>query len=239
MQLFYVSRIDDNFCVLSEEESWHCTKVLRLGEDDVVDLTDGKGSFFRGRISKAHHKGCLVEIIETRPQSGNNDWLHIAMAPTKNIDRFEWFLEKATEIGVSEITPIICEHSERDIVKMPRLEKVLVSAMKQSLKAWLPKLNEPMKLRDLISTANSAQKFMAYCETGSESELYAVFQPVTPALVLIGPEGDFSKNEVEIAVKSGFTTVSLGPSRLRTETAGIVVCNTIGVMNRISYHKIA
>jgi 16S rRNA (uracil1498-N3)-methyltransferase len=233
MQLFYISGISDNFCVLSDEESWHCMKVLRLGEGDQLHLTDGKGNMYLGRLAKAHHKGCLVEITGTKTHPRTNWSLHIAIAPTKNIDRFEWFLEKATEIGIDEITPLICEHSERESVKMPRLEKVLVAAMKQSLKAWLPKLNEPVKFRDLITQDFSGGKYMAYCETGSESELHNCYLKGSPALVLVGPEGDFSKSEAELAGRAGFTPVSLGPSRLRTETAGIVVCETVGLLNRM------
>ena len=242
MQLFYISSSEGNACVLSEEESWHCMKVLRLKEGDEINLVNGQGCLFRGVLTKIHQKECLVEIKETR-QVPRNQWqTHIAIAPTKNIDRFEWFLEKATEIGIDEITPLICEHSERDIVKLPRLEKVLVSAMKQSLKAWLPKLNEPVKFRDLISGEFRdlksgefrGQKFIGYCETGDESALENIYIPGKDAIILIGPEGDFSKKEVETATMAGFIPVNLGTSRLRTETAGIVACHTVALMNRMS-----
>lgn len=234
MQLFYISGIEGNSCVLSEEESWHCMKVLRAKEGDAIHLTNGAGNFYQGQLIKIHQKGCLVKISSVQ-QITPPDWhLHIALAPTKNIDRFEWFLEKATEIGIDEITPLFCEHSEREIVKLPRLEKVLVSAMKQSLKAWLPKLNEPYRFQDLINKEFSGQKFIGYCETGNESELHNIYLPGTNALILIGPEGDFSKHEIEIAVKSNFVPVSLGPARLRTETAGVVACHTIGLVNRMS-----
>jgi 16S rRNA (uracil1498-N3)-methyltransferase len=233
MQLFYVSRIEGNFCVLSEEESWHCMKVLRLGEGDAVDLTDGVGNFYKGRLTKIHHKGCLVDISSVQPIQPNSWHLHIAIAPTKNIDRFEWFLEKATEIGIDEITPLFCEHSERKIVKLERLEKVIVSAMKQSLKAWLPRLNEPARFKDFISGDLHAQKFIGYCEAGNESELHTIYRQGSDALILVGPEGDFSKNEVALALRSGFTAISLGPSRLRTETAGVMACHTIDLLNRM------
>ena len=273
MQLFFISSFEGNACVLSEEESWHCMKVLRLKVGDEINLADGQGRLFRGVLTKIHQKGCLVEIKETR-QVPRNQWqTHVAIAPTKNIDRFEWFLEKATEIGIDEITPLICEHSERDIVKLPRLEKVLVSAMKQSLKAWLPKLNEPVKFkdlisgkfrdlksgefrdlkssefrdlksgefrdlksgesRDLISGEFRGQKFIGYCETGDESALENIYIPGKDAVILIGPEGDFSKKEVETATMAGFIPVNLGTSRLRTETAGIVACHTIELLNRM------
>ena len=231
MQLFYISGVEGNLCILGEEESWHCMKVLRLGEGDAIDLTDGRGNFYQGRIKKMHHKECQVEITAIRPAPPRPWHLHIAIAPTKNIDRFEWFLEKATEIGIDEITPLFCEHSERTVIKPQRLEKVLVSAMKQSLKAWLPVLNEPAAFNEFITRGFKGPKFIAYCETGRESELQSIYTAGADALVLIGPEGDFSKNEVARAVQAGYTPVSLGSSRLRTETAGIVACHTIVLSN--------
>jgi 16S rRNA (uracil1498-N3)-methyltransferase len=234
MHLFYVPGITGSNCVLSEEESWHCMKVLRLVDGDPVSLTDGAGKFYKGTLIKIHHKGCLVEISSTEAFLPQPYRLHVAIAPTKSIDRYEWFLEKATEIGIDEVTPLFCEHSERDVVKLPRLEKVLVSAMKQSLRAWLPVLNEPVKFKDFMKRDFKGGRFIGYCETGAESELHQVYAKGSDALVLIGPEGDFSKSEVELAVSSGFTPVSLGPSRLRTETAGVVVCAMVGVLNRVS-----
>jgi 16S rRNA (uracil1498-N3)-methyltransferase len=237
MQLFYISGIEGSSCVLGEEESWHCIKVLRLGEGDAVDLTDGKGNFYHGKLTTIHHKGCRVEITEAKHIPQNPWHLHIAIAPTKNTDRFEWFLEKATEIGIDEITPIFCERSEREVVKLPRLEKVIVSAIKQSLKAWLPGLNEPARFRDFIRRDFGGQKFIGYCETGNESELHNIYMQGSDALVLIGPEGDFSKTEVELAVKAGFIPISLGSARLRTETAGIVACHTIDLVNRMKWQN--
>jgi len=231
--MFYVSGVEGNSCVLSEEESWHCVKVLRLAEGDAIDLTDGIGNFYHGRLARIHHKGCLVGITSVKADPPGAWPLHIAIAPTKNTDRFEWFLEKVTEIGVDEITPLFCEHSEREVLKMQRLQKVLVSAMKQSLKAWLPRLNEPARFRDFITGKFEGQKFIGYCETGDESELHDLYREKSAALVLIGPEGDFSKNEVALAINSGFTPISLGPCRLRTETAGIVACHTISLLNRM------
>ncbi len=234
MQLFYISGFEGNTCVLGEEESWHCTRVLRLREGAQIDLTDGNGKFYQGILTKVHHKGCLVQITLVIPHDRrNNCKIHVAIAPTKNIERLEWFLEKATEIGIDEITPLICEHSERKTVKLQRLEKVIVSAMKQSLKCWLPILNEPADFRGFVTKSFTGQKFIAWCETGHESELHRIYQKNADVLILIGPEGDFSKNEVELAMKSGFTPITLGESRLRTETAGIVACHTIGLMNRM------
>jgi 16S rRNA (uracil1498-N3)-methyltransferase len=233
MQLFYISAVEGNSCLLSEEESWHCTRVLRLGEGAALDLTDGMGNFYKGRLTKTNQKACEVEITNVQVVTEKSWHLHIAIAPTKNTDRFEWFLEKATEIGIDEITPMICEHSERDVIKLTRLRKVLVSAMKQSLKAWLPALNEPTRFNDLMRKDFKGQKFIGYCETGMESELHDMYLKGSDVLILIGPEGDFSKIEVEQAMKSGFIPVSLGTSRLRTETAGIVACHTVGLMNRM------
>jgi len=234
MQLFYISGIAGNTCALGEEESWHCVRVLRLQEGAPVHLTDGTGNFYEGRMAKVHHKGCLVEILKTtRREKRAGHQLHIAMAPTKNIERFEWFLEKATEIGIDEITPVICDHSERKIVKPERLEKVLVAAMKQSLKSWLPGLHDPANFRDFITRDFPGQKLIAWCETGLESQLHELYVKGSDVLVVVGPEGDFSRPEVDQAIAAGFIPVSLGESRLRTETAGIVACNTVELMNRI------
>jgi len=232
MQLFYITRAEDNHCLLSEEESWHCMKVLRLKEGDVIDMTDGLGRFYRGPIVTIHQKRCIAVISEQREFQSPGWKLHIAIAPTKNIDRFEWFLEKSTEIGISQITPVFCEHSERVTVKPERLEKVVIAAMKQSLNPWLPELNPPVKFKDFLHCDHPGQRFIAYCETGNESELHKICQAGQDVVVLIGPEGDFSKAEVEQAVKQNFTPVNLGPNRLRTETAGVVACHTINLLNR-------
>ncbi len=235
MQLFYVTGIEGNACVLGEEESWHCVRVLRLNVGALIDITDGLGKFYQGRLAKVHHKGCLVEIVKVTAREHRRPWrLHVAMAPTKNIERFEWFLEKATEIGVDEIGILLCEHSERKVVKQQRLEKVLVAAMKQSLKCWLPKLNEPVNFKNFVKQPFTGQKMIAWCETGLESELPDLYQKGSDVLVLIGPEGDFSKAEVDLALQSGFIPVSLGDSRLRTETAGIVCCDTIEILNKVA-----
>ena len=231
MQLFYVTHLKEDTCLLGEEESWHSVKVLRLREGDEVNLTDGQGWFYKGKMVKIHPKASMVEITGRTFKPRNARELHIAIAPTKNLDRFEWFLEKATEIGIDEITPLICAHSERESLKMPRLEKVLISAMKQSLKSWLPLLHNPIKFCDFINLGIQGMKLIAYCETGHESALNKIYQPDSEATILIGPEGDFSKPEVELAIKNGFIPVSFGNSRLRTETAGIVACATIGILN--------
>ncbi|MCK9422524.1 MAG: 16S rRNA (uracil(1498)-N(3))-methyltransferase [Bacteroidales bacterium] len=234
MQLFYISDLTGDTCQLSEEESWHCVKALRLKQGDPIQLTDGKGNFYQGRLIEIHPKGSVVKLLTSTQMPHIHSWrLHIAIAPTKNIERFEWFLEKATEIGIDEITPLICEHSERNTLKISRLEKVLVSAMKQSLKTWLPILNEPQNFKHFVSQEFKGQKFIAWCEAGIESELQKVYQQGSEVLILIGPEGDFSLLEVDLAKKAGFGPVSLGFSRFRTETAGIVACHTIDLLNKM------
>ena len=218
--------------VLCEDESRHAISVLRHKENDVLHVTNGKGDLFESRIIRAHHKKCELELIHSHHWDEPTPWLHMAVAPTKNIDRFEWFLEKATELGIQEITPIICDHSERDKIRLDRLEKVLVAAMKQSLKYWLPILNEPTSFTDFIARPSTGtQKFILHCRESEKMHLFNATLPQQDSIVLIGPEGDFSKNEIELALKSGFVPVSLGASRLRTETAGVVACHIVNLAN--------
>jgi 16S rRNA (uracil1498-N3)-methyltransferase len=232
MHLFYTPNIQSSQYVLDKEESTHCVRVLRLTEGNVIHLTDGKGNLFKAKLVSTSIKECIVEIIETFPDYGKlNFELHIAIAPTKNIDRFEWFLEKATEIGISQITPIICEHSERTIVKPDRLKKIITSAVKQSLKAYHPVLNEAIKFKDFLKKDFKDNKFIAHCEKEEKQSLQDVYQKANNALILIGPEGDFSVNEINAALEKKFLPVSLGNSRLRTETAGLVACHTINLIN--------
>jgi len=232
MHLFYAPGIRGNTYILSEEESRHSIRVLRLKEGDIIHLTDGNGNLFNGRLADIQPKGCHVEILKTVLDYHRRPfYLHIGIAPTKNTDRLEWFLEKTTEIGIEEVTPLICTHSERTVIKPSRLEKVLVSAMKQSLKALLPKLNEPVAFNEMIRMPFNGQKFIAYCETGKEDELQKLYLKGSDALILIGPEGDFSQKEIDESIREGFIPVSLGKSRLRTETAGIVACHTISLIN--------
>ncbi|MCK9203260.1 MAG: 16S rRNA (uracil(1498)-N(3))-methyltransferase [Bacteroidales bacterium] len=234
MQLFYVTGITGHTCTLTEEESRHCVKALRLKNGDQIRITDGLGRFYLGRLADTDPRGTLVEIIKYDQVPPLHSWkLHIAIAPTKNIERFEWFLEKATEIGINEITPLICEHSERTAVKLPRLEKVVISALKQSLGAWLPTLNEAQYFTDFIQQDHPGQRFIAWCETGGGSELSRICQMNTDTVILIGPEGDFSPAEISLAKQTNFIPVSLGKRRLRTETAGIVACHTVDLLNRL------
>jgi 16S rRNA (uracil1498-N3)-methyltransferase len=233
MHLFYSPAMNDEHGFLGEEESRHCIRVMRLAAEDPVHVTDGLGNLYECVIQSADPKKCVVRVVSVQHDHGKRKTrLHIAIAPTKNMDRIEWFLEKATEIGIDEVTPFFSIHSERIRVKQERLEKVLIAAMKQSLKAYLPKLNEPADYRKFIEKEFPGQKFIAWCETGKEEELQKVYQKGSDVLILIGPEGDFSPDETSAAVRNGFKPVSLGESRLRTETAGLVACHTINLMNR-------
>ncbi len=232
MQLFYVPDIVGAEVVLNETESKHAVKVLRLSEGDTVQIIDGKGGFYEAQISDAHPKRCKLSISKSTPNFGKKDFkLHIAIAPTKSIDRFEWFLEKCTEIGIDEITPVLCEHSERKTIKPERLEKILISAIKQSLKAYLPKLNQLTSLKEFISETSVTNKFIAHCYDSEKTHLKNEHLKNEDTLILIGPEGDFSSEEIEFATSHGFKEITLGTSRLRTETAGIVACQIVNLAN--------
>lgn len=214
---------------LPEEEAAHCIRVLRMKEGDSIRLTDGKGCFYDAVISAVSGKRCMVHIERKEQQEQLwNGYLHIAVAPTKLMDRNEWFVEKAVEIGVDEITFLKTDHSERDVIKMERIEKIAVSAMKQSQKATLPVLNGMTPLRSFIEQGFDGDKYIAHCEPGSKVLLQDALTPGHNSLVLIGPEGDFSPAEIEMALKAGFKPISLGPSRLRTETAALVA---VHIMN--------
>lgn len=232
MNLFYTPDISSETYTLSEEESKHCIRVLRMREGDTITLVDGKGGYYSAEIVDANPKRCAVEVRDKKMNFGKRDhFLHIACAPTKNIERFEWFLEKATELGIDEITPMDCEHSERTVVKTERLNKVIVSAMKQSVKAYLPKLNEVISFPEFVSQEFAGQKFIAHCAGGDKQKLKDLVKPGEPALVLIGPEGDFSDNEIKFARENGFVEITLGTSRLRTETAALAACHTVNLLN--------
>ena len=231
MSLFYVPTLSFVH-VLPEEESQHAVKVLRLQVGEEITLIDGAGGFFKAKITNPHPKHCSFEITETILEYGKRDFnLHIAIAPTKNIERLEWFIEKATEIGIDEITPIICRFSERKVIKAERLEKIIVSASKQSLKAYFPKLNPLCSFDELIKNQQASQKFIAHCYDEDKRLLQNEVQKSNDVLILIGPEGDFSREEVQKAMSAGFIPVSLGNSRLRTETAGVVACHTVSLRN--------
>lgn len=237
MHLFYtpsVSSANENF-TLSEEESKHCIRVLRLVIGDKIVLVDGKGGWYNAVITDENPKRCVVKIVEVQQKKGNGTFhLHIAIAPTKNNDRMEWFIEKATEIGIDEVSLIECKNSERNVIKTERLEKVAVAAIKQSLKAYLPKINELVAFKKFIdSTTNfKGQKFIAHCnEAVSKVHLKTLYTKGEEAFILIGPEGDFTTEEVKLALSNGFKEISLGSSRLRTETAALYCCTVINVLN--------
>lgn len=232
MHVFYTPNIATS-CEMPEEEAGHCLRVLRLTVGDEVMLTDGKGSFYKAVISAATNKRCQLKVIEELPQEkGWTGWLHLAMAPTKNMDRTEWFAEKATEIGFDELTFLNSRYSERKVIKTERIEKILVSAVKQSLKASKPVLNEMMDFNKFISQEFHGQKFICHCNEGEKKLLKDVVIPGEDAVILIGPEGDFSPEEVAKAMACGFIPVSLGKSRLRTETAALVAVHTLNLFNQ-------
>jgi 16S rRNA (uracil1498-N3)-methyltransferase len=236
MQLFYNSEISTETTQLTFDkiESKHIVRVLRKKENDILKITNGKGFLFDVKIILASDKKCLAEVIgfEEKPKPWNY-YLHIAIAPTKLNDRIEWFLEKATEIGIDEITPIICSNSERRVVKLERFEKIIQSAMKQSLKFTLPKLNEPVKLNDFIKQDFKGNVCIAHCEDQKDKNLLqSVVKPSEKTTILIGPEGDFSTDEIKKCLAKNMIPISLGESRLRTETAALVAVNTISFINQ-------
>lgn len=235
MHLFYAPHIAE-ILTLPEVESGHCVRVLRLTEGDEIGVIDGEGHYYRAVISLAHNKRCGVRIVETIEQPKH--WagsIEIAVAPTKNLDRIEWFAEKCTEMGIDAIVPLLCRYSERKELKTERIEKILVSAMKQSLKAVLPRLEEMTPFEQYVKQPFAGQKFIAHCHAESERRLLSqCYTPGAQARVLIGPEGDFSTEEVQLAIANGYVPISLGASRLRTETAAVVACHTIHTVNEIA-----
>ena len=228
MQLFYHNKIED-VITLAKEESKHLIKVLRKEINDIIYFTDGEGTLFTSKIILKDHKKCQLQLIKKEKKRKQHNYnLHIAIAPTKNMDRFEWFLEKATEIGIDEITPIICEKSERKKIKIERCEKILISAMKQSLKFHKPIINHPVLFNDFIIKTISNKKYIASCNELTRIVLKdeKIHKSST---ILIGPEGDFTNNEVLNAINNNFSHISLGESRLRTETAAIFATNIINI----------
>lgn len=233
MQLFYNPEIKETTTEFTfpKEESKHIVKVLRKREGDILYITNGNGWLFESKITIADVKHCQVTIISSKQQLKKAYSLHLAVAPTKMNDRYEWFLEKATEIGVDTITPIICDHSERKVIKPERFEKILQSAMKQSLNCYLPKLNPATPYKSFIDQTHSGQLFIAHCEESERRSLKAELTSKKDVTILIGPEGDFSVKEIEMALQKQFIPVTLGNTRLRTETAAIVACHTVALIN--------
>ena len=235
MHRFYCPDIADTL-TLGEEDSKHCVKVLRMGEGDTIEVVDGNGTLYTCRITKAHPKRCAVEVTERMQQPPH--WGHrivLGVAPTKNLDRIEWLVEKCVEMGVDRIIPLRCHNSERTVLKTERLKKIMVSAMKQSLKATLPLLDEMTPVAQVLAEPFEGTRCIAYCDEqlprGQRLTLTGVYQPGQDVMVLIGPEGDFSPEEVQAARDAGFMPVTLGESRLRTETAGMMAVAAIHTLD--------
>ncbi len=237
MHLFFIENtqwVDSSASkiLLQEEEARHAIKVLRLRVGDEVYATDGEGNWYQCAIEEVNKKNCLLTITQHWANYGKRNYkIHIAVAPTKNTKRFEWFLEKATEMGIDEITPIISRYSERKELKIERSLKVITAAMKQSLKAYHPKLNEAIKLKQFLTKELPGEKYIAHLIDENQVGLKELYSPSQDVCILIGPEGDFSDEEIEMAQKKGFIAVKMGTQRLRTETAAMVACNYIHFAN--------
>ncbi len=233
LPLFYKIDISlaDNEVVLDESSSKHIVQVLRMQVGEKLQLTNGKGNLFTTQIIDDNRKRCTVSVIEKSTITNHKSQISIAISPVKNASRFEWFLEKATEIGVTEIIPLLCERTEKQHFKLERMQGILISAMLQSQQAWLPILQEPVKFTKYLSQLNASTsllKMIAHCEDeGNKQTIQRIINPAETKLILIGPEGDFSTNEIELALQKGFAPVSLGNTRLRTETAGIVAATLL------------
>lgn len=238
MQLFYAPDLvkTSKEYQFDKEESRHIHKVLRMTIGDTIHITNGKGWLFKATILASDAKHCSVQLLSSTFTNPKGYRLHMAVAPTKMNDRFEWFLEKATEIGIDEITPIICDHSERKVIKLERYEKIIQSAAKQSLSSYLPLLHPPKTFDEMIQEvskeASDQQLFIAHCEDQQKFPLQHAIKKQRDVLILIGPEGDFSTAEISTALFHDFKAVSLGDSRLRTETAAIVACHTFAIVNQ-------
>ena len=236
MQLFYAADFTAPEYTLSEEESRHAVKVLRLVEGDTLYITDGRGSLYRCEVASAHQKHCLVRVVEHFEEFEKMPYrLTMAVAPTKNIDRYEWFLEKATEIGVTEVVPIVGEHSERKVIKAEREEKVITAAVKQSLKAYHPHLADITPFAKLVRAEFTGRKFIAHCGDAVKEKRYlaSTLRKGEDVMILIGPEGDFSPEEVQLAVANGFEEITLGTQRFRTETAAVVAVDMVSIINNL------
>jgi 16S rRNA (uracil1498-N3)-methyltransferase len=234
MKLFYAPDIVLTEITLSPEESAHCVRVLRLGAGEKVQVIDGKGGYYQAVIAVPDAKHCKLTVTGTiEKQAQRNYSIHIAIAPTKNIERFEWFIEKSVEIGIDTITPLLCHHSERKVLKTDRLERLIISTMKQAIITTRPVLHELTVFKEFMTrqSKNEADRFIAHCEETDRKKLSEVCRPGKNTLVLIGPEGDFSPAEIALAKDLGFVPVSLGNNRLRTETAGIIACHTVILQN--------
>lgn len=233
MQLFYNPDIDETTesFYFDKEESRHIIKVLRKKDSDILYVTNGLGLLFETEITLASDNKCIVDVLSIKKSDEPKFRLHLAVAPTKMNDRFEWFLEKATEIGIQEITPIICDRSERKVINLERFEKIILSAMKQSNETFLPKLNEAISFKEFIKQKNEGLQLIAHCEETDKKSLKDVLKPNENVTLLIGPEGDFSEKEIALALENTYQPVTLGNTRLRTETAAIVACHSVVFFN--------
>ncbi|KQW98992.1 16S rRNA (uracil(1498)-N(3))-methyltransferase [Flavobacterium sp. Root420] len=233
MQLFYNPDIDETTETFSfdKEESRHIIKVLRKKDSDILHVTNGLGLLFETEITLASDNKCIVQVLSIKKSPEPKFRLHLAVAPTKMNDRFEWFLEKATEIGIQEITPIICDRSERKVINLERFEKIILSAMKQSNETYLPKLNEAISFKEFIKQKNEGLQLIAHCEETDKKSLKEVLKPNENVTIMIGPEGDFSDKEIALALENNFQPVMLGNTRLRTETAAVVACHSVVFFN--------
>lgn len=233
MQLFFNPDLSENSSQVSftKDECKHIVKVLRKSVGDELHITNGNGWLFTAKILSSDLKSCHAQVVSKTLQPKKPYQLHLAVAPTKMNDRFEWFLEKATEIGIDTITPIICEHSERKIINLDRFGKILQSAIKQSNTCYLPKLNDIIPFRDFINHEFKGQRFIAHCYETDKKSLKHELKANSDVIILIGPEGDFSVKEIEMAIQNKFITVTLGETRLRTETAAIVACHSVAFVN--------
>ena len=233
MQLFYNANLNETTesFAFDREESKHIIKVLRKKDGDLLYVTNGLGYLFETQITLASDNKCMVDIVSFTKEESPAYHLHLAVAPTKMNDRYEWFLEKAIEIGVQEITPIICDRSERKVINADRYEKIILSALKQSNGVYLPKLNPAMTFKDFVNQENKGQLLIAHCEETDKKTLKSILQPNQDICMLIGPEGDFSEKEISTALENNYQAVSLGNTRLRTETAAIVACHSIVFFN--------
>ena len=233
MQLFYNPNINEATETFSfdKEESKHIIKVLRKKDTDILFVTNGEGFLFKTEITLASDNKCTVKILSYEKIEPSKFKLHLAVAPTKMNDRYEWFLEKATEIGIHEITPIICDRSERKVVNLERFDKILLSAMKQCNQLYLPKLNEAISFKEFIKRKNDGLQLIAHCEETDKKTLKSILKPNEDVTLLIGPEGDFSEKEIALALENNYIPVSLGNTRLRTETAAVVACHSVVFFN--------
>lgn len=232
MQIFYCDSISDGEARFGREESGHCLRVLRMRRGDAVSFTDGKGNFYEGLITDDNPSAMTAAVTSARKAEERPYRLHIAISPVKNDDRLEWFVEKAVETGIDEITPLICSRTEKRRIRKERLEGLIISAMKQSVKGHLPKLNDTTGFSEFVTVARPGKRLIACCDPEiRRTAITGTFSPDDEITVLIGPEGDFTPDEVALAIRNGFTPVHLGTSRLRTETAGIVACCSVYLSN--------